>query len=110
MPKRHFTIVETATFTRLVKGNLSEEEYRALQIELARHPEIGKLIPESGGIRKLRWGAEGRGKSGGFRVIYYLASSEETVLMLYLYPKNVAEDLTKDQVRALSKLVKEEFK
>ena len=110
MAKRHFTIVETPTFTRLVTANLSEEDYRTLQVELARNPELGKVIPESGGIRKLWWGGEGRGKSGGFRIIYYSATTAQKVLMLYMYAKNVADDLTKDQLKALAKVVKEEYK
>lgn len=67
-----FTFVETRLFTRLVSEYLSDDEYRELQVVLARDPEAGAVISESGGIRKLRWGLRGRGKRGGLRVIYYV--------------------------------------
>ena len=110
MPKEHFTFVETSIFTKLVKSNLSDEEYRALQLELARDPNAGNVIPGSGGLRKLRWAGEGGGKSGGFRIIYYYAANKEMVLMLYMYAKSAVASLTKDQIKALGKIVKEEYK
>jgi mRNA-degrading endonuclease RelE of RelBE toxin-antitoxin system len=63
--------VETPTFTRLVSALLSDDEYRVMQQTLVENPARGALIEQGGGIRKLRWGAQGRGKSGGVRVIYY---------------------------------------
>ena len=59
-------------FTRLVQEYLSDEEYRKLQEALIENPETGAVIRGSGGIRKLRWAAPGRGKRGGYRIIYYL--------------------------------------
>jgi mRNA-degrading endonuclease RelE of RelBE toxin-antitoxin system len=105
----HCTIVETPTFTRLVTATLGEEEYRALQLELARNPKAGAVIPGSGGLRKIRWAGGGRGKRSGFRVIYYWLGAEQTVLMLYLFAKNEADDLTKDQLKVLARIVKEEY-
>jgi hypothetical protein len=58
----------------------------------------------------LRWGAAGRGKRGGVRLIYYWEPSEELFYMLYVYPKNVQENLTPAQVRILRRLVGEELK
>ncbi len=66
-------IIETRTFTRQVTALLSDDEYRALQTELAGRPDAGAIIQGSGGIRKLRWSVHGRGKRGGVRVIYYWA-------------------------------------
>ena len=63
--------VETPVFTASVTLLLSDEEYRQLQLALLIRPEQGVLIRGSGGLRKLRWGARGRGKRGGVRVIYY---------------------------------------
>ena len=56
-----FTFIETRLFTRLVQDYLKENEYRVLQEALMNNPEAGNLIPGSGGIRKLRWRAPGRG-------------------------------------------------
>jgi len=61
--------IETATFTKMVTALLTDDEYRVLQNELADDPELGDLIKGGGGIRKLRHATQGRGKSGGVRVI-----------------------------------------
>jgi hypothetical protein len=61
--------IETPTFTRMIVALLSDDDYAALQADLAVDPERGDLIRCGGGIRKLRWAAQGRGKSGGIRVI-----------------------------------------
>jgi len=63
------SFVETKLFTRLVQEYLSDDEYARLQRTLIDDPEIGAIIPESGGIRKMRWAVAGRGKRGGLRVI-----------------------------------------
>ena len=67
-----FSFIETRLFTKLVLDYLSEEDYTALQQTLMWRPDAGLVIPGSGGIRKLRWAAPGRGKRGGYRVIYYV--------------------------------------
>ena len=64
-------IVETSVFTRRVLKLLSDESYRSLQQVLVANPEAGNLIRQSGGLRKIRWSGEGRGKRGGVRIIYY---------------------------------------
>lgn len=110
MPKVLCTIVETSVFTRLVLREMDPEDYRALQLELARNPDLGKVIPEAGGLRKVRWGAEGRGKRGGVRLIYFWAPKRQLLIMLYLYAKNERTDLTRQQLRILADVVKEEFK
>jgi hypothetical protein len=63
--------VETPVFTRVIKGLLDDESYRALQIALMLRPEQDPVIKGSGGLRKVRWARAGGGKSGGIRVIYY---------------------------------------
>jgi mRNA-degrading endonuclease RelE of RelBE toxin-antitoxin system len=88
---------------------LEEEEYRRLQTVLVTHLEIGKIIPGSGGLRKLRWGAQGRGKRGGVRVIYYWVVKQDRILMLLMYGKNEQDDLTADQLKVLRKIVEEEY-
>jgi hypothetical protein len=87
------SFVETKLFTRLVREYLSDEEYAKLQQALLENPEAGVVIPGSGGVRKLRWGAAGRGKRGGIRVIYFLRTRQGQIWMLTLYPKNVAENI-----------------
>lgn len=102
-------IIETTVFTRQVSKYLSAEEYQQLQIELINHPDMGVLIAGSGGIRKMRWGLREQGKRGGVRVVYYWAVSQEQILMLLIYPKNVQDDLSPGQLRLLRQIVEVEF-
>jgi len=103
-------IVETSVFTRQVQKLLKDEDYRELQIALAERPDMGAVMVGSGGIRKARWAAQGRGKSGGVRVIYYWAVKQERLLMLLMYPKSERDDLTKEQLQILRKIVEEEYR
>jgi mRNA-degrading endonuclease RelE of RelBE toxin-antitoxin system len=102
--------VETPIFTRALRDTLSDDEYRALQWSLVLRPAQGKLIRGSGGLRKVRWRSGGRGKRGGVRVIYYWDALAETIYMLLIYAKTKQEDLTPEQLKMLSKLVREELK
>lgn len=102
--------VEFPHFTKWVKENLSDDEYRQIQEELIKNPLKGGLIPHGHGLRKLRWGFKGKGKSGGVRIIYYLWLSHEEFLMIYIYPKSEQEDLTREQLKALAKITKENLR
>jgi len=101
--------IETPVFTRAIEDLLDDEEYRSLQVGLLVRPDLGSVIPRSGGLRKMRWSLPGEGKRGGIRVIYYWDAPSETFYMLYVYRKNVQEDLTAQQLRILTRLVREEF-
>lgn len=96
-----FTFIETKLFTRLVGKHLSDDELLRLQMALAKDPEAGAIIPESGGVRKLRWAGSGRGKRGGLRVIYYLRSRAGVIWLLTLYAKNVTEDISANVLRQI---------
>lgn len=107
---RQLTLIETPTFSRKRADLLTDQEYRLLQLRLALNPDAGAVIPGGGGVRKLRWELPGRGRRGGARVIYYWAKSRDVILLLLVYAKNERDDLDKDQLRTLARLVKEEFK
>jgi len=102
--------VETSVFTRRVTEMLPDDDYRLLQEALLQRPARGSLIEGTGGIRKLRWGEEGRGKRGALRVIYFWHVKLEMLLMLFLYRKSEQKDLSAQQKRILAKIVREEFK
>lgn len=88
-----FAFVEAPLFTKLVGKYLSDEEYSALQGALAKNPDLGDLIPGSGGVRKVRWGTRGRGKRGGIRVVYFVRPHQGVIWVLTIYAKNVAENI-----------------
>jgi hypothetical protein len=102
-------IVETKAFTARITGLLSDDDYRALQLELVQRPETGDIIRGAGGLRKLRWSLPGRGKRGGARIIYFWHPPSGTLLMLFAYPKNERGDLTAAQRQLLRKVVEEEY-
>lgn len=83
---------------------MSDDSYRRLQVALVNNPEFGDIIKGSGGLRKIRWGSEQKGKRGGVRVIYYLKLASGKIYMLYVYAKTEQEDLTKEQLRILAGL------
>jgi mRNA-degrading endonuclease RelE of RelBE toxin-antitoxin system len=101
--------VETRVFSRQRREHLEEEQFRALQRYLLEHPHAGAQIPGTGGLRKVRWSTEGRGKRGGVRVIYFFVEARSLILLLLLYPKNVQDDLSADQKRVLKELVRAEL-
>ena len=99
--------VETGHFTARVHDHLTDDEYRRLQWFLADHPDSGAVISGTGGLRKLRWSTEGRGKRGGVRVIYYWRPAKNRVYLLTLYGKNVKDDLTSSERRAWRRVLEE---
>lgn len=101
--------IETSVFTRRILELLSDDEYRELQQFLLDFPNAGKLIPGSGGLRKLRWNVAGMGKRGGMRVIYHWAVQQDTILFLFAFRKNERDDLTPEQIRILRQIVEEEY-
>lgn len=102
-----FTFIETKLFTRLVQEYLTDEEYQQLQMLLMGQPEAGDVIPESGGVRKLRWRAPGRGKRGGYRVIYFALMEDAVIWFLTMYPKNVKDDIPAHVLRQMRKEVED---
>lgn len=80
--------IEAPLFTKYVFDYLSEEEYAAFQWKLATSPKTGDLIPRSGGLRKIRWGSKGKGKSGGVRIIYYYLDKRHQIHLLTIYNKS----------------------
>ena len=102
--------VETPIFTRVVVDLLDDQGYQSLQSALLLRPETGRLIPRSGGLRKIRWSLQGRGKRGGCRIIDYWDEPGETCYMLYAYGESDRDDLTAEQLQILSRLVREEFR
>ena len=103
-----FTFVEAPTFTRLVGEYLSDGEYAALQAALSENPELGVVLPGSGGVRKVRWTARGRGKRGGVRVIYFVRNEAGVIWMLTIYAKNVAENIPVHLLRRIRKEIEDE--
>ena len=97
--------IETSVFSKEIKLIASDDELKDLQVELIAQPEKGDLIQGTGGLRKVRMATDGQGKSGGARVIYFLATAEIIYLVL-AYPKNAKDHLSNSEKSELKKLVK----
>lgn len=98
-------IIETSIFSRLIQDMMSDDDYRLLQEALITRPDAGDVIKGSGGLRKVRWKLEGKGKSGGIRVIYYWVTADDQIRMVYAYRKSKQENLTSEQLAALKQIV-----
>jgi hypothetical protein len=84
---------------------LMNDKERALLVEyLAYNPTAGDLIPGTGGVRKLRWGLEGRGKRGGARVIYFHHSAGMPLFALTAFAKNERADLSQQDLKDIRQL------
>ncbi len=97
------TIVELPEYTKRSDKLLSESESNSIINYLAAHPAAGSLMQGTGGIRKLRWASQGRGKSGGVRVIYYYHNQSMPLFLLTLFGKAEKDNLTKGERNDLAK-------
>lgn len=100
------SVVETPGFLAACRKHLDDNERDELVDYLARNPEAGVLVPGTGGVRKLRWALEGRGKRGGARVIYYFHSVRIPLYAITLYAKNDRSDVSNAQRNEFRKFVK----
>lgn len=98
------TVVETPEFISATRKLMDETERALLVDYLARHPTAGDLIPATGGVRKLRWALEGRGKRGGARVIYFHHSAGMPLFALTAFAKNERADLSQQDLNDFKQL------
>ncbi len=101
------TFVEIPLFTkRWTEIGLSEEDLLRLQISLLKDPESGPVIEGTGGIRKVRFPLDNRGKSGSIRVCYTNFAEYEVIYLITAFTKKDQENLTDDEKKVLRRLVK----
>lgn len=99
------TVVETPFFLKKAASLLKHDEHEDLITFVGLSPEAGDVVPETGGVRKLRWAGRSKGKRGGMRVIYYFHNETFPVFLLTVYPKNQKANLTKTERNELKQLV-----
>jgi len=100
--------IETQAFTKLLPDYLSDDDYRGLQSYLMQKPDAGAIVQRSGGIRKVRWSAEGKGKSGGVRVMYYWQKSDSEIWMLTIYSKSERATILGQDLKRISEVLNRE--
>lgn len=102
---------ETPLFSRLLADYLSDDAYRELQRTLMENPELGDVMPGTGGFRKVRWqdSRRGKGKRGGLRVIYYYLTADHQIWFFTLYDKDEASDLNTEEKKVLKQAIQKEL-
>jgi mRNA-degrading endonuclease RelE of RelBE toxin-antitoxin system len=98
-------VIELNSFSSDADKLLSKDELDALRVELAQLRQLGDVIRDSGGLRKFRWGAKGKGKRGGARVIYYYGGDHMPIFLIAIYAKNEKSDMTGAEKKAAKKFV-----
>ena len=96
--------IETPIFTADLNEFLTDDEYTEFQQYLADNPRSGDVIQDTGGLRKIRWASNGKGKRGGVRVIYYHLNADAQIRLLLIYKKGIQDNLTEKQKKILRKL------
>ena len=104
MAGRLITVAETPLFVRQAASVWGDEEREEFVLYIAANPEAGDVIPETGGVRKLRWSRSGSGKRGGARVIYFYHDADLPLYLLMVYAKARQEDLSPEQKRSAREL------
>lgn len=109
--KMDMEFIEASSFTRSVSNYFDDDEYRKLQTELMSKPELGDVMPGTGGFRKLRWvnPRRGKGRRGGLRIIYFYFAGEQQIWIMMLYGKNEASDLSSKQKKELRSAIESEL-
>ncbi len=104
-----YTICETPLFTKYYSDYWTDEEYNEFKTFLSVNPDFGDVEPNTGGIRKIRWGSKGKGKQGGTRVIYYNRLESGQIWLLTIYGKSATDQLPKKVLKQIVEALNETF-
>ena len=100
------TFIELPIFRSRWKAmGLNDDDLARLQRELLEDPKVGPVMQGTGGVRKMRFAFEDRGKSGSARVIYVDFEVYDKIYLITAYPKNEKDNLTKDERNELRQLM-----
>ena len=102
-----FTVVETQLFQKQWPAYWTEEERGEFASFIFANSDAGDVVPESGGLRKVRWKRQGTGKSGGVRVIYFTKNEAEELILLTLYAKSKTDNLSGPQLKEIRRALKD---
>ena len=98
------TVLQLPKFKAEATELIGTAGIEALAVYLIDHPDAGDVIPGSGGVRKLRWAAKGKGKRGGARIIYLHVVIAARIYLMQCYAKNVKPDLSADEKKQLRQI------
>lgn len=100
------TFIQTDEFVKnWERLGLTDDDMRRLELEILKNPKVGSVIRGTGGLRKLRFSFENKGKSGSTRICYVDFLFLETVYLITVYPKNEKDNLTKAECNNIKKMI-----
>lgn len=102
---RLLEVVEFTDFSADAKGLLTEQQLQTMRTELSTLRQLGSMIKDTGGLRKFRWGAKGKGKRGGVRIIYYYGGDHMPIFLIAIYSKSEKADMPPAEKKAARKIV-----
>ncbi|RMW96042.1 hypothetical protein EBQ26_10575 [Allofranklinella schreckenbergeri] len=97
------TVIEATEYQARVTKILTAQEREQFNVWIAHNPLAGDLVVGTGGMRKVRWGAGGKGKSGGARIIYFEMLADGVIILLTIYSKSERASLSAAQISAKRK-------
>jgi len=103
------TVIETPIFERYASKIWSDDERMEFVGWIAENPESGDVMPQTGRLRKVRWGRAGRGKRGGTRVIYYVRVNHGQIVLVVAYAKAKFDDMPRSVLRKWKEAIDESF-
>jgi hypothetical protein len=101
-----FTVIETPLFQSRRSAYWSKEEFGAFAAFIASNPTAGDVVPNTGGVRKVRWQRRGKGKSGSVRVVYFTRNAVGEIVLLSLYVKSATANLSPAILKELRRVYK----
>jgi hypothetical protein len=107
MAVKPVTVAETPLFERQAAKIWTAEEHDEFVDYIARHPEAGDIVPDTGGVRKVRWRRSGTGKRGGVRVIHFYYDQDWPLYLMMIFTKAERDDLSPEQKREMRKMAME---
>ena len=102
------TVIETPIYSQKVGGILTEDEREAVAVFISENPMAGSVVRGSGGVRKVRWAQQGRGKSGGARIIYYNRLANGEIWLLTIYAKGDRSTIPAHELRLIKETIDDE--
>ena len=100
------TFIELPIFRSRWKAmGLNDDDLARLQRELLEDPKVGPVMQGTGGVRKMRFAFEDRGKSGSARVIYVDFEVYDKIYLITAYPKNEKDNLSDTERNELRQLI-----
>ena len=100
-----YTVIETPVYTHKVDGILTADEREAVAAFISANPMTGSVVRGSGGVRKVRWAKQGRGKSGGARIIYYNRLANGEIWLLTIYAKGDRSTIPAHELRLIKETI-----